>query len=141
MALVKCKECGEQISKKAAACPKCGAPAKKKTSAFTWLVTILLLLGVVGYFSGYKRTSTSSSSSKQLSPEEVALKAAKLEFIWNKIGFNNIMEATFTITNNSQYAIKDIAIECTHYAKSGTRIDSNKRTIFDAVDANSSKTF
>ncbi|RVS47000.1 zinc-ribbon domain-containing protein [Citrobacter freundii] len=30
MALIKCKECGEQVSDKAASCPKCGAPIAKK---------------------------------------------------------------------------------------------------------------
>lgn len=30
MAMVKCKSCGQEISKDAEACPKCGAPSKKK---------------------------------------------------------------------------------------------------------------
>lgn len=38
MALVKCKECGAEISKKAKKCPQCGAPNKKKTSVFTLIV-------------------------------------------------------------------------------------------------------
>lgn len=58
MALVKCKECGEQISTKAKSCPKCGASAPKKTSMFTWLVLILFIL--IMYFSS--KTSTSNSS-------------------------------------------------------------------------------
>ncbi|MBH0088625.1 zinc ribbon domain-containing protein [Pseudoalteromonas sp. NSLLW218] len=32
MALIKCKECGHKISKKAASCPNCGATSKKKRS-------------------------------------------------------------------------------------------------------------
>lgn len=47
MALIKCTDCGEKISKKAKSCPKCGAPVKKKTSLFTWLVTIFIVLVVV----------------------------------------------------------------------------------------------
>jgi len=43
MALVKCKECGEEVSTKAKICPKCGAKAPKKTSAFTWLVLIFII--------------------------------------------------------------------------------------------------
>lgn len=30
MALISCEECGSQLSSKAVACPKCGAPAKGK---------------------------------------------------------------------------------------------------------------
>ena len=49
MALTKCKDCGNEVSKKAASCPNCGAPlkkAKRKTSTFTWLVLILIALVV-----------------------------------------------------------------------------------------------
>jgi RNA polymerase subunit RPABC4/transcription elongation factor Spt4 len=47
MALIKCKECGTEVSKSATACPKCGAPIKKKTSLFTWFVTIVVVLIVI----------------------------------------------------------------------------------------------
>jgi len=40
MALVKCKECGQEVSQKAGSCPKCGAPIEKKTSLLTWIVAI-----------------------------------------------------------------------------------------------------
>lgn len=140
MALMKCKECGEEISKKAEKCPKCGAPQKKKTSLFTWLVTIIVVLWAVGYFSGNPGTGTSSTANRAPSPKEVAMKNVELDFSWAKEGFGNVMEANFTITNNSEHQIKDIEITCTHYAKSGTRIDSNERTIYDVVPAKSKKT-
>ena len=43
MALVKCKECNEEISSKAKVCPKCGVKPPKKTSLFTWLVLIIIV--------------------------------------------------------------------------------------------------
>ena len=46
MALVKCKECKTEISKTAAACPKCGAPVKKASSLGT--IFIVALVGTVG---------------------------------------------------------------------------------------------
>ncbi len=54
MALTKCKDCKTEMSKKAKSCPKCGAPAKKKTSFLTWLVLILIGFGFVGYVVGNK---------------------------------------------------------------------------------------
>jgi hypothetical protein len=143
MALTKCSECGEAISKRAEKCPKCGAPQKKKTSLFTWLVTIIVVLWAIGYFSGNRGTGTTSTanSEREPSPKQVAIDNVKLDFSWDKEGFGNIMEATFTVTNNSQYQIRDIEIKCTHYAKSGTRIDSNERTIYDVVPAKGKKTF
>lgn len=46
MALVKCKECGHEISKKADSCPNCGAKPPAKTSAFTWIVLTVIILFV-----------------------------------------------------------------------------------------------
>jgi hypothetical protein len=47
MALVKCKECGNEISKKADICPHCGFK-KPKTSAFTWIVLFVFILVMIG---------------------------------------------------------------------------------------------
>lgn len=60
MALVKCKECGEQVSTSARSCPNCGANPPKRTSAFPWLGLILFFL--IGY-SAIKSPSTTSLSS------------------------------------------------------------------------------
>lgn len=49
MALIVCKECGNQISQEANSCPKCGSPKKKSKSGVLILV-IILILGCVGYF-------------------------------------------------------------------------------------------
>ena len=40
MALVKCKECGSQVSSKAKACPSCGAKPQKTVGTFGGLVVI-----------------------------------------------------------------------------------------------------
>lgn len=48
MALLKCKECGGQVSSKAAACPACGAKAPKRTSLFTWVVAAAMGVTIVG---------------------------------------------------------------------------------------------
>jgi hypothetical protein len=45
MALIKCGECGHQVSTRAEACPGCGA--KPKTTGF-WKVLLLALLLLVG---------------------------------------------------------------------------------------------
>ena len=58
MALVKCKECGEEVSTKAKTCPKCGAKAPKKTSLFTWFVLAFIIFVV------YAANQTPSTPSK-----------------------------------------------------------------------------
>ena len=56
MALIKCKECGKDISDQAASCPNCGAPTAKtipkkeqKTSPITWAAAIAIIVGLVWY--------------------------------------------------------------------------------------------
>ncbi len=50
MALIACKECGENVSTKAKACPHCGNPAKKETflrDIFLALIIIFIFFSVV----------------------------------------------------------------------------------------------
>ncbi len=47
MALMKCKECGNEVSNKAASCPKCGAPIKAKKSGCGCGSVFLLILVIV----------------------------------------------------------------------------------------------
>ena len=66
MALKKCKECGEQVSSKAEACPKCGAKTPKKTSPVTWLVLFFIIFVV--YSANQLPSSTNASSSSVAEP-------------------------------------------------------------------------
>lgn len=55
MAMMKCPECGSEISDKASACPKCGAKIKKKHKVLgiTLLVIgILIIIGAIGSIGG-----------------------------------------------------------------------------------------
>ena len=62
MALIKCKECGHEVSKKADKCPNCGAPIKKQTSGCAMLFAIISGVVLVTYIATLSDSSTSSSS-------------------------------------------------------------------------------
>lgn len=48
MALINCKECGEQVSTQAASCPKCGAPVFiKKKGPNGCMMTLIILVSVI----------------------------------------------------------------------------------------------
>ena len=49
MALTKCRDCGQSISKRATACPGCGAPVKHKTSAGCGCLVICLFTAFCVY--------------------------------------------------------------------------------------------
>lgn len=76
MALKKCKDCGTGISKKAPTCPQCGAPQKKPTSTFTWLVLILVGVIVVSTMMAPDSTTRTQSAPK-LSNTELSAKLVK----------------------------------------------------------------
>lgn len=60
MALIKCKECGEEISSKAEKCPKCGIKIRK-TSTITWVVCGVLLIWFVGKIGSFSESGTGAS--------------------------------------------------------------------------------
>lgn len=69
MALVACRECGKEISKKADACPHCGFK-QKRTSLLTWIVTIFV--GVPVLISVIIAAGQSGATSGPKTPEQVA---------------------------------------------------------------------
>lgn len=69
MALKKCKECGNDVSTKATACPKCGAVLKNKTGCLGYIgvaFLIFIVLGVIG--SLIKEGSNKNRSGAQSQP-------------------------------------------------------------------------
>lgn len=70
MALIKCAECGHQISTDAKACPSCGAKPPKRTSLLTWALGGLFAIGVIGAVANSGRSNNEATPAKALSPEE-----------------------------------------------------------------------
>ena len=146
--LVPCRSCKAPISIKAAACPHCGAAPKKGTSVFTWVMAVIAGLWLIGYLStlvnnpGAGSTASSTTSPSSQSALATAKAGAVLEsYDWRKSAGGSLMAADFTVRNTGSVAIKDIEIECVHFGPSGTKIDSNKRTIFEIVEAGKTRVF
>lgn len=103
MALIKCKECEEEISKKAEKCPKCGAPAKKKTSLFTWLV---LFMGIVWFIAYSSKPLKNSDSSIEYQAKVINEKAIQVniknilsEYKNNEVNADNKFKGKLIQTN------------------------------------------
>lgn len=47
MALVKCKECGKEISDQATSCPNCGCPIAKNKNDNTIIKILFLIIGII----------------------------------------------------------------------------------------------
>lgn len=92
-----------------------------------------------------QRNSSPSKDAPSASPKpsvisrEDAKGMVSFDYKWGKSGFDMVMEVDFTFTNRSPYPAKDITVTCTHFAPSGTEIDSNTRTIYEIIPANGKK--
>lgn len=69
MALIKCKECGSEVSTEAKACPKCGVKPPKKVGLLGWIA--VLFIG----FIVFRCSSVMNSVPVAEKPEEVVVSA------------------------------------------------------------------
>lgn len=160
MALQKCKDCANDISSNAKACPKCGAPVipvviAKKSSGIMNLFQFILVVGVataVGsqFFPKTEQAgaANSNSSTSPTAPPAAAplattpTKTSKtslsdlvIDYDWYKSGLGNIAMLNGTIKNNGPTSVKDIKIACVGTASSGTKIDTKMHTLYEIVGA------
>lgn len=148
-----CPQCQMQVPAKAYV----GAYCKKRlrTSPMTW--GCLVLIGLPTLARILSRSTSTPPAPAPKSAEEAkreatqkaqqetppsaldtsrkaeVMRAVRLDFQWRKGAFDTVMEAKFTITNPTEYAIRDIEITCVHFAPSGTRIDSHQGTIYERI--------
>ena len=65
---------------------------------------------------------------------ETALSNLSLENIqWHTDGFGTVMMLDATVKNSGTSSVKDVKIECDSFAKSGTKIDTNRTKIIYAI--------
>jgi len=146
MAMITCKECGTEISSKAAKCPKCGAPAKKRTSLVTWFIVVVIGVVAAGVLMSPDSGDQPARPNAVAKPRvptayDLAKRDTTLNYQARKAGLGNVLEVDFTVTNASVVTIKDIAVTCIMYAKSGTQVDTNRRTIYDTIQPGTTKRF
>lgn len=79
MALMKCKECGNEVSTKATACPKCGAVNKKKTGCLGYIGAAFLIFIVLVVIGSLMNDGTSNNRRTTAPPDGV--KSAKTESV------------------------------------------------------------
>ena len=143
MAMIDCKECGNEVSNNSTKCPKCGVVILNKTKIGCLIIASILLLiwAIIVVTAGL---TLRESIHEVIFPKEDPLKKAAIHLTKLKYktgSFNSFMKANFTIHNNGFSDIKDIEIKCSHYSKSKTLIDSNTRTIYEIVEARKQKQF
>lgn len=79
MALKTCKECGHDVSTKAASCPKCGAVLRKKTGCLGFIGAGCLILFVLGVIGSLLNDGSNTSGTRPSSPSSAGGKSPKTE--------------------------------------------------------------
>lgn len=132
-------------------------PTKKRTPWWVWFVAGLFVIGVFNVIlNAPPPSSTAEVEPKPKPPQPAAVApvaprvesppardavdSVRLEYKWGK-KHDTLMVANFTVINDGPIAVKDIEIECVHSGASGTRVDSNTRTIYDVVPGRGRKQF
>jgi hypothetical protein len=133
--LTSCKACGTEMSRKAPACPKCGHPNKEANYLSGGQVVWGLLVGVAVIWWMASRDSSESIPSAP-DPHETAVSSLSLENIkWHTDGFGTVMMLDATVKNSGSRSVKDVKIECDSFGKSGTKVDTNTKVIYDTFPA------
>jgi hypothetical protein len=108
------------------------------------LITLLIFIGMIivaiPKTALSPTTATAPGETPHDAPPPKLSQVTIQKWNWNKGGFGSVMLATFVLKNSNQVEIKDIEVTCEHSGNSGTRIDSNKRTIYETVKPNSTRT-
>lgn len=69
MAIVKCHECGSEVSTEAAACPKCGAKPKIKLSVIHWIGILVGLLIIYIFITAPDNEQVNNSPAETIKPD------------------------------------------------------------------------
>lgn len=92
MAIRKCKECGNQVSTKAAFCPNCGAVQKKKTGCLTQIVAIFFGLFFLSIIINALSGDSSSTSSSTASSRRSSGSSSKKANVWSSHAYISDLE-------------------------------------------------
>lgn len=147
MSLIKCKECGREISNEVKQCPGCGST---KHRGFLKKHPILSFLGVMGLLgmvltSGGRPTGNTVLE-KTITKDEpttikndgmdikIAISNIDFQYKLTKGGFDNIMLIDITAENNNPYPVKDLTISCDMTAQSGTHVGSVEKKLLKKIE-------
>lgn len=95
MALITCKDCGEQVSSSAGACPKCGRPQPYSTQSINRTGFWIVALFVVGYLlscsQGIVDAAFLEENASIGGPADAAPNGIAAEFLYPFVLFGNLM--------------------------------------------------
>ena len=163
-----CSTCGQPFPEGTKFCHKCGASvaivfgtastaglqlpsARRNSKRGGCLLLVLLLIGVAAIVLVSQLSSTIDKSTSDIgkakTPDDPRTEKERAmadvlidKFSWYKHA-DVLLKVDLTIVNNTDTPVKDLEVTCTHSGPSGTRIDSNRRTIYEIIRPHSKRRF
>lgn len=133
MALVKCEECGNEVSSKAKACPKCGAKVKAKShlgSLLLLLVLVIILSNVITDNDRKSSSSNPSSTSSKSSTYRYTAPEIPLEIkSWSCGSEYDFMHVKGEVKNTTSRSLRNVMVVATYRTASGEFIKSSDALI------------
>jgi hypothetical protein len=115
---------------------------------FAIIVVVIIGVYLVGRYSTTPIIQTNSHASTSSTPyfdPEANKRAAEHLSVIKKYQLRKTSDVMvvgdFTISNPSDYDLKDFVLRCEHFAPSGTNVDYSQKTIFEIIPARTTKTF
>lgn len=103
MALIKCKECKKEVSKKAETCPHCGSPVKQKTGCGGLIGLVVIVFILVGIFANLADDSSPNNPPPVPEiPEKVESKPVDLAEVERSIEAEIVEEVSLTVEEISK---------------------------------------
>ena len=111
MSLIKCPECGKEISDKAISCPTCGNPMteknnvpqemivvqKKESSIGVWIILTIIIIAILGATGVFSNATASSNLNVQIAEGRVnALGACYVKGQITNTGTSDVTDCTIT---------------------------------------------
>jgi hypothetical protein len=119
-------------------------PAKGGTSLATIGCAAVLLIVMIGVVMNAITGGSDGSGTSAVGRSTRGYADAKVHLVdysWSRGGFDAILMIDFTIKNDGDRAIKDFTIECEGGGGSGTRVDRNRKVVYERLAAGASRSF
>lgn len=134
MALIKCKECGNQLSSKAKACPGCGAKPAKGVGVLGWIFVIVIVLPLAWNFgTGMGKPAPGSAASSATTPAKQST-PAKAAPNWSRSEFKDQMTDETTVVVAAQ-SKNTTAFDFPYNQAGGSRLTLSFRRKGQELDA------
>lgn len=81
---------------------------------------------------------SSAAAAQVVADHQAQMDKIKMDWSGRRAGFGNVFVATFKLKNENPFDVKDVVVECSHQAPSGTDVGRRRETLYRLIKAGAS---